>query len=203
MCTIQEADLELITEHIKKTSHIGVEAHCIIKNLATLWSLGGKLQILEISWVINVFATPGRTQKYAWVYAHEGTQNGVIYSGRINHVIRELGLDSCDINMICKEGKDAGDSVQSCDWIFNQLFNQLCLCNETPVKTMDIWDSGKWYILGPEGNGNFASGPTQIWLYISHHLPDPDLYLFHITTTINTVLLWVLWVLLKFLNLRL
>lgn len=173
MCTIQEADLELITEHIKKTSHIGVEAHCIIKNLATLCSLGGKLQILEISWVISVFATPSRTQEYDWVYAHEGTQNGAIYSGRTNHVIRALGLDSGDINMICKEGKDAGDSVQSCEWIFNQWFNQLCLCNETPVKTMDICDSGEWYILVCwEGDGSWGE-----WKLCFGTHPDLALYL--------------------------
>lgn len=52
---------------------------------------------------------------------------------------------------------------------------------------------GGW---GPEGNGSFALGPTQLWSYMSLHLPDPDLYLLHITVTINIALFWVLWVLL-------
>lgn len=48
------------------------------------------------------------------------------------------------------------------------------------------WCAGR--VMGPEGNGSFALGPTQLWPYMSLHLPDPDLYLLHITVTINIVL---------------
>lgn len=67
------------------------------------------------------------------VYGKEMTQDGLGWSERSIMWLKSWGFEAGDTRPISGEGSRVGDWVYPC----GQWFNQLCLHNETPIKTLD------------------------------------------------------------------
>lgn len=86
----------------------------------------------------SIFVIHGGPLIHTWAYAKELPQDGTRYAREINHVIRRPGLWTLWQPPDLPTSRDRKEPGIYGVQLWSQWFNQSCLHNETPIKSLDM-----------------------------------------------------------------